>query len=446
MSDIIVSEAKKVNILDKIIQNVVIMVNISKMNRAIDEHLNVIKNTERDDQKAYEENILREIVYVKYQYDIMQRTMYELRLSYPNEIIDNINSIDRIERLNLQKEFLEMEYDRLSRSRFKNKEDIKYMLLVISSVIQKVKQDIKDEGKNQRYNQVIKCAEEIDTKILDGSYTETCYTQMFDYLKAYVNYINDNYDISKLPNDEKEIIELVIEATLKGLDSDIDKLNYEYSLIINICQNAYRYFKIVDKVYAKIQKIYDDSFECSYIDIEDYINFYKEIYDTKIKTMVNDVHRTIKIEDEYLEYSRQLHESKGITEFMLNQALITTTSDKVKVKLEEQIEEYKLLYPEQSDEINEEEVSDEVKENLEIDNEENMDVEEDKEVVEETKNEVKTNTVPIIKEEIDIIVNVDGTTSEVVTQSVEIVEEHFELDGIEDTLDETEIKTDAEAV
>ena len=148
MSDIIVSEAKKVNILDKIIQNVVIMVNISKMNRAIDEHLNVIKNTERDDQKAYEENILREIVYVKYQYDIMQRTMYELRLSYPNEIIDNINSIDRIERLELQKEFLEMEYDRVSRSKFKNKEDIKYMLLVISSVIQKVKQDIKDEGKN----------------------------------------------------------------------------------------------------------------------------------------------------------------------------------------------------------------------------------------------------------------------------------------------------------
>ncbi|MBR6641100.1 MAG: hypothetical protein IKL08_02775, partial [Clostridia bacterium] len=208
MSDIIVSEAKKVNILDKIIQNVVIMVNISKMNRAIDEHLNVIKNTERDDQKAYEENILREIVYVKYQYDIMQRTMYELRLSYPNEIIDNINSIDRIERLELQKDFLEMEYDRVSRSKFKNKEDIKYMLLVISSVIQKVKQDIKDEGKNQRYNQVIKCAEEIDTKILEGSYTETCYTQMFDYLKAYVNYINDNYDISKLPNDEKELIEL----------------------------------------------------------------------------------------------------------------------------------------------------------------------------------------------------------------------------------------------
>ena len=55
MSDIVVSGAKKVNILDKIIQNVVIMVNITKMNRAIDEHLAVIKNTERDDQKAYQE-------------------------------------------------------------------------------------------------------------------------------------------------------------------------------------------------------------------------------------------------------------------------------------------------------------------------------------------------------------------------------------------------------
>ncbi len=427
MSDIIVSEAKKVNILDKIIQNVVIMVNISKMNRAIDEHLNVIKNTERDDQKAYEENILREIVYVKYQYDIMQRTMYELRLSYPNEIIDNINSIDRIERLELQKEFLEMEYDRVSRSKFKNKEDIKYMLLVISSVIQKVKQDIKDEGKNQRYNQVIKCAEEIDTKILEGSYTETCYTQMFDYLKTYVNYINDNYDISKLPNDEKELIELVIEATLKGLDSDIDKLNYEYSLIINICQNAYRYFKIVDKVFGKIQKIYDDSYELGYIDMTDYINFYKEIYDTKIKTMVNDVHRTIKIEDEYLEYSRQLHEDEGIMEFMLNQAILTTFSEKVKAKIEEELERFNVV----------EETVEEIIEEAETETLE--------ETTEEVKEEVEAS-IPVITEETDVIVNIDGTIEEVVNSAVEIVEEHFELDGVEeDTIEETEIKTDTDA-
>ena len=393
LSDIVLSEAKKVNILDKIIQNVVIMVNVSKMNRAIDEHLTVIKNTERDDQKAYQENILREIVYVKYQYDIMQRTMYELRLSYPNEIIDNINSIDKIERLNLQKEFLEMEYDRVSRSKFKNKEDIKYMLLVISSVVQKVKQDIKDEGKNQKYNQVIKCAEEIDEKINDGTYTETCYTQLFEYLKSYVNYINDNYDISKLPNDERDIIELVIEATLKGLDSDIEKLNYEYSLITNICKNSYRYFKIIDKVFGKIQAVYDESLERGSIDIQDYINFYKEIYDVKIKTLVNDVHRSIKTEDEYLDYSRQLHEDEGLMEFMLNQALSTTESEETKTKIMEELEKY-------------------VKE------------EEEAEVIEEIT-EVET-------------AEAESETSE--DAQVQIVEEHFELDG------GTELKSESEEV
>ena len=340
MSDIVLSEAKKVNILDKIIQNVVIMVNISKMNRAIDEHLGVIRNTERDDQKAYQENILREIVYVKYQYDIMQRTMYELKLSYPDEIIDNINSTDKTQRLTLQKDFLEMEYDRVSRSRFKNKEDVKYMLLVISAVIAKVKQDIKDEGKSQKYNQVIKCAEEIDSKILDETYTDTCYTQLFDYLKAYVNYINDNYDISKLPADERDIIELVIEATLKGLDSDIEKLNYEYALITNVCKNSYRYFKVIDKVFEKIQSVYDESIERGSIDLTDYINFYKEIYDTKIKTLVNDVHRNIKTEDEYLEYSRQLHEDDGINEFLLRRAYETTLSEPVKILIEQELKKY----------------------------------------------------------------------------------------------------------
>ena len=384
MSDIVLSEAKKVNILDKIIQNVVIMVNISKMNRAIDEHLTVIRNTERDDQKAYQENILREIVYVKYQYDIMQRTMYELRLSYSDEVIDDINSTDKIERLTLQKEFLEMEYDRVSRSRFKNKEDIKYMLLVISSVIAKVKQDIKDEGKSQKYNQVIKCAEEIDEKIMDGSYTDTCYTQLFDYLKAYVNYINDNYDISKLPNDERDIIELVIEATLKGLDSDIEKLNYEYSLITNICKNSYRYFKIIDKVFGKIQKVYDESLEMESIDIIDYINFYKEIYDTKIKTLVNDVHRNIKTEDEYLEYSRQLHEDEGINEFILRRAFETTESEKAKEIIEQELLKY-----------------------------------EKEESVDESENLSETDATPVVEDR------------------VEIVEEHFELDGV------TELKTES---
>ena len=354
MSDIVVSGAKKINILDKIIQNVVIMVNINKMNRAIDEHLLVIKNTERDDQKVYQENILREIVYVKYQYDIMQRNMYELKISYSDHIKENINSIDKTERLKLQKEFLEMEYDRVTRARFRNKEDIKYMLFIISSVIQSVNQDIKDEGKSQKYNQIIRCAENIDNKIADGTYTEECYTEMFENLKSYVNYINDNYDISKLPSDEKEIRELVIEATLNGLDSDIDWLHYEYSLIVDVCKNAYRYFKIIDKVFVKIQSVYDDSLVRNSINLQDYINFYKDIYDHKIKTMVNDVHRTIKIEDEYLEYSRQLHEEDGINEFLLSHAIETTENpearDIISLELERITAEKKALEEEQEKE------------------------------------------------------------------------------------------------
>ncbi len=352
MSDIVVSGAKKVNILDKIIQNVVIMVNINKMNRAIDEHLIVIKNTERDDQRIYQENILREIVYVKYQYDIMQRNMYELKVSYSDHIKENINSTDKTERLKLQKEFLEMEYDRVTRVKFRNKEDIKYMLFIISSVIQNVNQDIKDEGKSQKYNQIIRCAESIDNKIHDETYTEENYTEMFEDLKSYVNYINDNYDISKLPSDEKEIIELVIEATLNGLDSDIDRLHYEYNLIIDVCKNAYRYFKIIDKVFVKIQSVYDDSLVRKSINLQDYVNFYKDIYDQRIKTMVNDVHRTIKVEDEYLEYSRQLHEDEGIYEFMLAHAIETTENaearDVISMELERITAEKKALEEEQA--------------------------------------------------------------------------------------------------
>ena len=82
MADIVVSSKKKINIFDRVIQSVVILVNMTKMNRAIDEHLNVIKKTEGEDKRLREENILREIVFVKYQYDIMQREMYELKLSY----------------------------------------------------------------------------------------------------------------------------------------------------------------------------------------------------------------------------------------------------------------------------------------------------------------------------------------------------------------------------
>lgn len=310
MADIVVSEKKKINIFDRVIQTVVIMVNMNKMNRAIDEHLNSINKLENEEQKEYQQNILREIVFVKYQYDIMQREMYELKVSYPDDIVSNINSTDKTERLKLQKIFLEMEYDRVTKSKFKFKEDIKYHLLILSTVIEEVKQNIKDEGKNQRYNNLVRTATEIDTKIQTEEYTEKMYKEMFEVIDDYVGYINDNYDIARLPSDERELIEFVIETMIKGIESDIDRHMYEFKILINICKNSYRYFKIVDKVFSKIVKIYNESLASDVVTVKDYVRMYKEIYDMKIKTMVNDVHRTIRTEDEYLEYS------KLVTNFM----------------------------------------------------------------------------------------------------------------------------------
>lgn len=329
MADIVLSSKRKINLFDRVIQSVVIMVNMNKMNRAIDEHLEVIRKCEREDQKEYQENILREIVFVKYQYDIMQRQMYELRLSYPDEIVDNINSTDKTERLKLQKAFLEMEYDRITKTRFKSREDVKYSLLIISSVIDTVKQNIKDEGKSQRYNKVIKCAETIDTKIQTEEYNDSMYKELFENVDEYVDYINDNYDISKLPSDERELIEFVIETMIKGIESDIDKHMYEYNLIINICSSSYRYFKIIDKIFEKLQKIYDESLEKEIMNLKDYRRMYKEIYDSKIKTMVNDVHRTIKTEDEYLEYSKLVAnmEFDELDTFINQRAYESTKSD-----------------------------------------------------------------------------------------------------------------------
>ena len=241
MADIVVSSKKKINLFDRVIQSVVILVNMTKMNRAIDEHLNVIKKTEGDDQKLYQENILREIVFVKYQYDIMQRDMYGLKLTYPANILQKINSSDKVDRLELQKSFLEMEYDRITKSRFKSRDDIKFGLFSISSAIDSVKQNIKDEGKSQRYNKIIKSAEDIETKIQTDEYTDDLYDSFFDIINDYVDYINNNYDISKLPTDERELIEFVIETMIKGIESDIDKHMYEYNLVINICKNYKEY-------------------------------------------------------------------------------------------------------------------------------------------------------------------------------------------------------------
>ncbi len=332
MADIIVSSKKKVNLFDRVIQSVVIMVNMNKMNRAIDEHLNVIHKSENEDKRIYEENILREIVFVKYQYDILQRQMYELKISYPNDIVDKINSSVKTDRLELQKVFLEMEYDRVTKARFRSREEIKFNLLSISSAIDAVKQNIKDEGKSQRYNKVIKTFEDIDTKIQTEEYTEDLYKEIFELIDEYVGYINDNYDISKLPSDERELIEYVIETMIKGIESDIDRHLYEFNLVINLCKNSYRYFKIIDKIFEKLQRIYDESLEKDIISLSDYIKMFKEIYDLKIKTMVNDVHRTIKTEDEYLEYSKLLaaDEHDELDTFILNRALETTNIEKVK--------------------------------------------------------------------------------------------------------------------
>ncbi|MDO4283108.1 MAG: hypothetical protein Q4D02_05655 [Clostridia bacterium] len=376
MADIVVSSKKKINLFDRVIQSVVIMVNMNKMNKAIDEHLSVIRKTEGDDKKVEQENILREIVFVKYQYDIMQREMYELKISYPEEITNKINSTDKTERFELQKAFLEMEYDRITRAKFKSKEDIKFNLLSISSAIEAVKQDIKDEGKAQRYNKVIKTAEDIDIKIQTEEYTEECYKELFEAIDEYVGYINDNYDISKLPSDERELIEYVIETMIKGIESDIDKHMYEYNLIINISKNAYRYFKIIDKIFEKLQKIYDESLDKGIMNLKDYMKLYGEIYEMMIKTKVNDVHRTIKTEDEYLEYSKLLanSEEEKVEIFLYERALESTSVEGVK----------KILNIALGNEVNEEEEPEETI-NVEAIKIEEVKVEKVKETKEEKK-------------------------------------------------------------
>lgn len=408
MADIVVSSKKKINFFDRMIQSVVIMLNMNKMNKAIDEHLSVIRKTEGDDKKLYQENILREIVFVKYQYDIMQRSMYELKMSYPDEIIDNINSSDKTTRLELQKSFLEMEYDRVTRSKFKSKEEIKFNLLSISSAIDEVKQNIKDEGKAQRYNQVIKTAEDIDTAIQTEQYKDELYKDLFKNIDEYVGYINDNYDISKLPSDERELIEYVIESMIRGIESDIDKHMYEYNLIINICKNSYRYFKIIDKIFAKILRIYDESYMSEIFNDDDYIKMFKEIYDMMIKTKVNDVHRTIATEDEYLEYSKMLAEEneEDVNKFLFEKAKDLTDMDEVKEKIEAILHEDE----EEEEELEDEDIDEEIlnldevlgrasSEETEEDDDEDEEESEEQEDSEEETTEIEEDKEEAIEEE-----------------------------------------------
>ena len=159
---------------------------------------------------------------------------------------------------------------------------------------------------------------------------------------------------------------------------------YEFNLVINICKNSYRYFKIIDKIFEKLQTIYDESLENHIIDIKDYIKMYKEIYDHKIKTMVNDVHRSIATEDEYLEYSKLLaaEEDKELNEFVERRALESTLSEKVKEILEED------LKPEE--------------ENLDLEDKENEESTEQEEVID---NEIKDiENIEEIKEVVEDIV------------------------------------------
>lgn len=384
MADIVASSKKKVNIFDRVIQSVVIMVNMNKMNRAIDEHLNVVNKAENEEKRLYEENILREIVFVKYQYNIMQRQMYELKIPYSDKIVERMNSTEKTDRLELQREFLEMEYDRVTKSKFKSREEVKFNLLVISSAIDAVKQNIKDEGKSRRYNKVIKMAENIDTAIQTEEYDDNSYYKdFFDCVDEYVGYINDNYDISKLPSDERELIEFVIETMIKGVESDIDRHLYEYKLVINICRNSYRYFKIIDKIFEKLQAIYDESLCSDVIVLEDYIKMFRDIYDDRIKTMVNDVHRNIKTEDEYFEYSKLLADEENkedLNNFLFLRAVELTNNENVK-----DIINKKLI----ADKVINEKVEDEESKKINLDLVENLI---EKEVVEVSTVENKENS------------------------------------------------------
>ena len=267
-------------------------------------------------------------------------------------------------------------------------------MLSISSAIDEVKQNTKDEGRAQRYNQVIKNAEDIDTAIQTDQYNEDLYKELFKSIDEYVGYINDNYDISKLPADERELIEYVIESMIKGIESDIDKHMYEYNLIINICKNSYRYFKIIDKIFLKILKIYDESFEKEIVNENDYIKMFKEIYDMMIKTKVNDVHRTISTEDEYLEYSKLLanEDEEQIDNFLFEKAKNLSENENVKQKIE------KILNPEEESEAEDEDIDldklnldeilgkNELSEDENEEEKENVEIEEDKEeAIEEEK-------------------------------------------------------------
>ena len=182
---------------------------------------------------------------------------------------------------------------------------------------------------------------------------------------------------------------------IKGVESDIDRHMYEYNLVINICKNSYRYFKIIDKIFEKLQSIYDESLENGVMSIKDYIRMYKEIYDLRIKTMVNDVHRTISTEDEYLEYSKIIaanKEDEELEEFLKHRAIETTKSDKVKEIIEEDLG------------LNKEEEEEQDSENLEelvLENMVKIEKDEEQEIEENVKKDEEKNEKKKRKDEVE---------------------------------------------
>ena len=105
---------------------------------------------------------------------------------------------------------------------------------------------------------------------------------------------------------------------------------------------------------------------------------YKEIYDMKIKTKVNDVHRTINTEDEYLEYSKLVTaddvDESELNNFILERAIDSTTFDEVKQRLQNEIKNDDIDETLNDDSENEVEN----KEDKEEKNEEEYDKEDDK--------------------------------------------------------------------
>ena len=116
--------------------------------------------------------------------------------------------------------------------------------------------------------------------------------------------------------------------------------------------------------------------------------------------MVNDVHRTIKTEDEYLEYSRLVtdFEFEKMDEFILSRALETTKSERIQKILSEKLclsEDAKIP------EISKQDEQEEKKDIVNVDNVEKQNLKEDDKLSEniekenDTASEIKSENIEI---------------------------------------------------